>query len=304
MQSMEFSGVLAYPITPFRPGGELDLDSLERSVARLARSGVSGVVVLGTSGSFAYLSTEERAAVVKTAVGAAAGSQTPVGVGISAMTTRDVLAMAYAAENNGADGLVLNPLSYIPLVSEEIADQVETVASCVPLPLCLYNNPATTGFNYPVELAAELSWLDNVVAFKDTATSGRLFHSRQLLFAQLADPTTVHGASGDTLIVDDHPLAAWHTGLAALLAPEYVAFHRAVTEGEREQVQRWHDALRPLLQVLGHERPLSALYALAEVCGVRTGPPRRPLLPIPTASKRLLAGAVEQLRATVAYAGH
>ena len=302
MQSMEFSGVLAYPITPFRPGGDLDLDSLEHSVARLARSGVDGVVVLGTSGSFAYLDPQERSEVVKTAVSAAAGSQTPVGVGISAMTTRDVLTMAYAAENNGADGLVLNPLSYIPLVSQEIADQVETVASSAPLPLCLYNNPATTGFNYPVELAAELSWLDNVVAFKDTAPSGRLFHSRHLLFDQLADPATVHGASGDRLVVDTHPPVPWHTGMAALLAPAYVAFHRAVMDGDAEQTERWGSALRPLLQVMARERPLSALYALAEVCGVRTGPPRRPLLPVPTRSKRLLAAAVEQLRAA-AHAG-
>lgn len=294
---MEFSGVLAYPITPFRPGGELDLDSLERAVARLARSGVDGVVVLGTSGSFAYLDVQERSEVVRTAVTAAAGSQTPVGVGISAMTTRDVLAMAYDAENNGADGLVLNPLSYVPLVSQEIADQVETVASSVPLPLCLYNNPATTGFNYPVELAAELSWLDNVVAFKDTAPSGRLFHSRHLLFDQLADPTTVHGASGDRLIVDAHPAVPWHAGMAALLAPQYVAFHRAVADGDAEQTERWRTALRPLLQVMARQRPLSALYALAEVCGVRTGPPRRPLLPIPTRGKRELAEAVEQLRA-------
>ena len=41
------------------------------------------------------------------------------------------------------------------LRSPEIADQVETVASSVALPLCLDNNPSTTGFVYPVDLAAE-----------------------------------------------------------------------------------------------------------------------------------------------------
>ncbi|GAA4692357.1 dihydrodipicolinate synthase family protein [Kocuria gwangalliensis] len=304
MQSMTFSGVIAYPITPFLPGGGLDLESLELSVAKLARSGVDGVVVLGTSGSFAYLSAEERARVVKVAVDAASGSETPVGVGISAMTTREVMTMAYAAENNGADGLVLNPLSYIPLVSQEIADQVETVASSLSLPLCLYNNPETTGFNYPVELAAELSWLDNVVAFKDTVLSGRLFHSRQLLYAQRADPTTVHGISGDQIIVADYPMAAWHTGMAALLAPEFVAFHRAVIHHRSSEAALWSATLAPLMQLMGQERPLSVLYALAEVCGVRTGAPRRPLLPIPSRSKRMLADAVAQLRAASPHIAH
>ncbi|GAA2507864.1 dihydrodipicolinate synthase family protein [Kocuria salsicia] len=298
MLSMTFSGVTAYPVTPLHPGGALDLDSLECTVARLAHSGVSGIVVLGTSGLFAYLDAQERADVVRTAVRAASGSGVPVGVGISAITTREVLQLAYSAENNGADGLVLSPVSYIPLVSQEIADQVETVASAVSLPLCLYNNPSTTGFTYPVELAAELSWLDNVVAFKDTAASGRLFHSRQLLFAQQSEPGTVHGASRDQLIVDEHPDAAWHSGMAALLAPEFVAFHEAVTQGRTEDAAAWSRALRPLMQLMGHERPLSVLYALAEVCGVRTSAPRRPLLPIPSHSRDALATAVARLRET------
>ncbi|RKQ36453.1 dihydrodipicolinate synthase family protein [Kocuria tytonis] len=298
MLSMTFSGVIAYPVTPLLPGGGLDVESLERSVAQLARSGVDGIVVLGTSGLFAYLDAQERAEVVRTAVRAASGSGTPVGAGISALTTREVLQHAYSAENSGADGLVLSPMSYIPLVSQEIADQVETVASAVSLPLCLYNNPSTTGFTYPVELASELSWLDNVVAFKDTASSGRLFHSRQLLFAQQSEPGTVHGASRDQLIVDEYPTAAWHSGLAALLAPEFVAFHRAVADGRAEDASAWSAALRPLLQLMGHERPLSVLYALAEVCGVRTSAPRRPLLPIPSRGKRALADAVAQLRAS------
>ncbi|MDO4919719.1 dihydrodipicolinate synthase family protein [Kocuria sp.] len=299
MLSMTFSGVIAYPVTPLRPGGGLDLDSLERTVATLARSGVAGIVVLGTSGLFAYLDANERAEVVRTAVRAASGSGTPVGAGISAVTTREVLQLAYSAENNGADGLVLSPVSYIPLVSQEIADQVETVASAVSLPLCLYNNPSTTGFTYPVELAAELSWLDNVVAFKDTASSGRLFHSRQLLFAQQAEPGTAHGVSRDQLIVGEHPAAAWHSGMAALLAPEFVAFHDAVLHDRAEEVAAWSAALDPLVQLMGHERPLSVLYALAEVCGVRTSAPRRPLLPISSRGRRALAEAVERLRNTV-----
>ncbi|MDN5700524.1 MAG: dihydrodipicolinate synthase family protein, partial [Kocuria sp.] len=142
---------------------------------------------------------------------------------------------------------------------------------------------------------------DNVVAFKDTVATGRLFHSRQLLYSQRADPTTVRGVSGDQIIVSDYPMAPWHTGMAALLAPEFVAFHRAVVHHRTDEAALWSATLAPLMQLMGYERPLSALYALAEVCGVRTGAPRRPLLPIPTRSKRLLADAVEQLRAATPH---
>ncbi|GGG56891.1 dihydrodipicolinate synthase family protein [Kocuria dechangensis] len=296
MLSMTFTGLVAYPITPFQQGGRLDLESLERYVGRLARSGVDGVVVLGSSGSFAYLSGQERAEVVRVAVDAARGSGVPVGAGISAMTTREVLEMAYAAENSGADGLVLNPLSYIPLVSQEIADQVETVSAAVSLPVCVYNNPTTTGFTYPVELAAELSWLENVNAFKDTADSAEEFDRRRRRFAELAEPGTAHGVSGERLIHEAAPdAAAWHSGIAAVLPRQYAAFRQAVVDGDDRAVRTWRAALAPLMEILRQERPLSSLYALAEVCGVATTPPRRPLLPIPSPSRQRLAEAVEEL---------
>lgn len=296
MLSMTFTGLVAYPITPFQQGGRLDLESLERYVGRLARSGVDALVVLGSSGSFAYLSAAERAEVVRVAVEAARGSGVPVGAGISAMTTREVLEMAYAAENGGADGLVLNPLSYIPLVSEEIADQVETVSAAVSLPLCIYNNPTTTGFTYPVQLAAELSWLENVNAFKDTAGSAAEYAGRRTRFAELAEPGTAHGVSGERLLHEAAPDAAgWHSGIAAVLPRQYSAFRAAVVEGDERAVRTWQAALAPLMEILRQERPLSSLYALAEVCGVSTAPPRRPLLPIPSASRQRLAQAVEEL---------
>ena len=265
MFSMTFSGVIAYPVTPLLPGGGLDLDSLERSVAQLAHSGVSGIVVLGTSGLFAYLDPQERAQVVRTAVDAASGSGTPVGVGISAITTREVMQFAYSAENNGADGLVLSPVSYIPLVSQEIADQVETVASAVSLPLCLYNNPTTTGFTYPVELASELSWLDNVVAFKDTAASGRLFHSRQLLFAQQAEPGTVHGVSRG------RGVAQRHGGVARARVRGLPPRRRGGPRGRRRRLER-----RAASPHAPHESGTAPVGALRVGGGVRCAHERSP----------------------------
>lgn len=126
----------------------MDLPELARQVEILVGSGVDSICVLGTAGSFAYLSSEARH---RGAHGrqAAAGSGIPVGAGVSAMTTQDVLELAWDAESAGADGLVLNPLSYVALRSPEIADQVETVASSVALPLCLDNNPRPPASSTP-----------------------------------------------------------------------------------------------------------------------------------------------------------
>lgn len=300
MLSMRFSGLVAYPVTPFAPGGVLDLDALSQHIAVLAESGVDEICVLGTAGSFAYLSTAERGDVVRTAVSAAEGSGVPVGVGISALTTQQVLELGWDAENSGADALVVNPLSYVALRSPEIADQVETVASSVGLPLCLDNNPSTTGFVYPVDLAAELTQLENVVAFKDTADSVRALQNRRHLFDQLCEPGTSYGVASPQLIVDDaDPSMAWHTGLAAALPRECAAFRRAAVQQDEEALSRWQQAFAPLIEVLRWERPLSSIYALNDVCGMRTAAPRRPIHPVTSQSRQRITDAVQVVRAAL-----
>lgn len=297
MLSLSFSGLVAYPVTPFHPGGVVDLGALAQQVADLATADVDAICVLGTAGSFAYLSREERGDVLRTAVSAAHGSGVPVGVGVSALTTQEVLELAWDAENAGADGLVVNPLSYVALRSPEIADQVETVASSVSLPLCLDNNPATTGFVYPVDLAAELSQLENVVAFKDTADSVRALQNRKHLFEQLSQPGTTFAVSSPQLIIDDaDPTISWHTGLAAALPREFSAFRNAAVAGDDDAVARWRSALSPLIDVLRWERPLSSIYALNDVCGVHTAAPRRPIHPVTSQSRERIAEAVRGVR--------
>ncbi|MDO5617757.1 dihydrodipicolinate synthase family protein [Kocuria sp.] len=297
MLSMRFSGVVAYPVTPFAPGGVIDHTAFATQISTLAESGVDAISVLGTAGSFAYLTQEERGSVLRTAVEAASGSGVPVGVGISALTTQQVLELAWDAENAGADGLVVNPLSYVALRSPEIADQVETVASSVSLPMCLDNNPATTGFVYPVDLAAELTQLDNVVAFKDTADSPRALQNRRHLFDRLCDPGTTFAVASPQLILDDADASiAWHTGLAAALPREFAAFRAAAESGDREVVTRWQEALTPLIEVLRWERPLSSIYALNDVCGVHTAAPRRPIHPVTSQSRERIAEAVQVVR--------
>ena len=54
---------------------------------------------------------------------------------------------------------------------------------------------------------------------------------------------------------------------------------------------------QPLIEVLRWERPLSSLYALNDICGMRTAPPRRPLHPVGTPSRERIRSAVRDLRA-------
>ncbi|TDK28087.1 dihydrodipicolinate synthase family protein [Arthrobacter crusticola] len=300
---MTFAGLVAYPITPFTADGGVNTPELAALISSLAVSGVDTIAVLGSSGSFAFLSSAERDAVARTAVEAAAGA-VPVVVGISSVGTREVLAAARSAERAGASGLVLSPVSYVPLTEEEVSFQVRTVAESTDLPICLYNNPRTTQFSYGLELVAELLALPSVVAFKDTAADVASFRQRYDRLRSLTDATFSHGLSGDLLIASGELAAdAWHTGPAALLPAYYARFRAAVTAGDASGVAECRRVLLPVVQHVVNLRKISGLHLLARVCGIDAGDPRLPLLPVPGSEQRELARLVDVVEEALALSG-
>lgn len=295
---MVFNGLIAYPVTPFHENGEINLAELESLISRLASAGVDGITVLGSSGSFAYLSPAERSRVAAVAVDAAgsAGTGVPVMVGISSVGTREVLEAARDAERAGADGVVLSPVSYVPLDNDEVAAQTAAVCDVTSLPICLYNNPRTTQFAYGIELVAELLELPNVNAFKDTAADVEEFQARYARLRSLTTQQFSHGLSGDLLIASGEIAAdAWHCGPAALLPVMYADFRRAVLSGAATDIDASRKLLLPVIQAVLRLRKLSGLHSLAKACGIDAGDPRRPVLPVPGSEQRELARLVDVL---------
>ena len=281
-----FTGLLAYPITPLDDDGDLDLAALGRLVDAAVRAGVDGVVVLASSGDGRAFDEAERDRVVR-AAREAAGS-VPLHVAVSAPVTHQAVRNARAAERAGADGLVLAPFSYAPLVGDEVAGLVRAVAAASTLPLCFYNKPVQTGYDLTPELLVELAGTTAIRGVKDPAAlptrrGTRVEVLRDALGAagpDVAERVSV-GLSGDVALTSGAPLAdAWHTGLAALAPVEYVALRRARAAGAPGPTPEgaW---LHDLAVALGTVRPVAGLHALASLLGVRTGAPRGPWLPVP-----------------------
>lgn len=86
-----FTGLSAFPLTPLSHDA-VDEASFIRLVERLSEAKVDSITVLGSTGSYAYLSSDERCRVAQLA-GQHAG-ETPVIVGIGALRTSHVLTNA------------------------------------------------------------------------------------------------------------------------------------------------------------------------------------------------------------------
>ena len=158
-----FTGLSAFPLTPMNEQG-IKEQEFTQLVARLAQAQVDSIGVLGSTGSYAYLSVEERARVAKLSVESAAG--VPVVVGIGALRTRDVLANAEHAQQAGAGGLLLAPVSYQKLTDDDVFNLFSTVSRAISVPLCVYDNPGTTHFTFSDELHGRIAELPQVRSIK------------------------------------------------------------------------------------------------------------------------------------------
>jgi 4-hydroxy-tetrahydrodipicolinate synthase len=159
-----FTGLSAFPLTPLDATGAVDEPAFTRLVARLAAARVDSIGALGSTGSYAYLSREERARVARLAVDAAEG--VPVMVGIGAVRTEQVVAHAHDAQAAGAAAVMLAPVSYQALTEPEVLGLYADVTAELSVPLCVYDNPGTTHFAFSDDLHAQVAALPNVRAIK------------------------------------------------------------------------------------------------------------------------------------------
>src|SRR4051812_21296698 len=100
MQSIK--GLSAFPITPCRPDGRVDTDALQGLLERLVSAGVDSIGLLGSTGSYAYLTRSERRRAVEAAVACVTG-RVQLLVGVGALRTDEAVALTQDAKAAGAD---------------------------------------------------------------------------------------------------------------------------------------------------------------------------------------------------------
>lgn len=124
MTNKFFTGLSVFPLMPLH-NDCVDEQAFTNLIERLAASEVDSITALGSTGSYAFLTSEERDRVARLAV-EHAGS-TPVFVGVGGLRTSHVLAHIDAAERAGAAGVLVPPMTYQPLTDDDVFELYRTV---------------------------------------------------------------------------------------------------------------------------------------------------------------------------------
>ncbi len=150
-------GTLAAAVTPLRDGGAgVDTDAIGDLVDFYVRSGLDGILALGTTGEGILLSADERRGAAERFLSTAA-HRIPVIVHCGAQTTRDTIALAEHAARNGAAGVAVIPPPYFALDADSIWRHLDAAASaCAPTPFYVYEFAARSGYAVPIAVVERL----------------------------------------------------------------------------------------------------------------------------------------------------
>jgi len=168
-----WQGVFPAITTQMKQDESLDLEATAAHVEALIRSGISGIVLLGSLGENQTLEPEEKRLVIREMVKCVNG-RIPVLSGVAESTTAGAIRYARDCEAAGADGLMLMPaMCYKTPDPVETMAHLRSVAAGTGLPIMIYNNPISYGNDITPEMFAQLADVRNFVALKESSGNTR-----------------------------------------------------------------------------------------------------------------------------------
>lgn len=296
------SGLSAFPITPSDRDARVDTVALRRLISRLCAAQVDSIGLLGSTGTYMYLSRDERRRALAEALDETRG-RVPVVVGVGALRTDEAVRLAQDAKALGAAAGLLAAVSYTPLTDHEVFEHFSTVARESGLPIVIYDNPGTTHFRFTPTLVGRLAQVPGIVAIKNP-TDGS-----DVLQGHLADqrgrvPEGLSiGYSGDWNAAEAMIAGAdtWYSVLGGVLPDPCLKLVRATQRGDAEEARRIDAELTPFWELFRRYSSLRVVYALAELFDLCRSDPPRPVLPLSATAKAEVAAAFASLPSGAAH---
>lgn len=290
----ELSGVLTALATPFTADEAIDVTVLQRLIDRTIEGGVDGVVVGGSTGEFAALSSDERRQLVDAVVDHTAG-RVPVIAQTGATTTAEAIRLSRAAQRSGADVLMLVTPYYESLTEDETVAYIRDVAAAVDVPVMLYNIPAATGLNLGADTIGALARdVDNIRYVKDSSADWE--QALQLIHHHGGHIGTFIGWDAYVFSALIEGAAGVMAGTANVVPREIVAVHRLIASGDHAAALTAWNRVYPVIDAMLSAPFIPAVKAALRALGEPVGYPRRPTADVTPEVLARLEAALGTLR--------
>ena len=273
MKHVLFTGACTALVTPFL-NGEVNYPMMDQLLRRQIDAGIRAVVICGTTGESPTLSDSEKLELFRRAKKYAA-DRCLIIAGTGSNNTEHAVALSKAAEEAGADALLVVSPYYNKATPEGLVTHYSAVAASVHIPVILYNVPSRTGVDIPVNVYQCLAQIPNIAGVKEASTD-----ISKIAKIRAACPEHFAVWSGN----DDQAAAVISLGgsgvisvLSNLLPVETQALVQAALDGDFDTAADLQIKLLPLTETLFSEVNPIPIKAAMKLAGYDCGDCRLPL---------------------------
>lgn len=219
-----FKGTGVALITPFHEDYTIDFDSLKRLINHVISGGVDYMVVLGTTGESATLTSHEKKQVLKACLEFNDG-RVPVMLGIGGNNTQAILEEIEFTDFYGIAAILSVSPYYNKPSQAGIIAHYTAIADASPAPVVLYNIPGRTMSNMSASTTLSLSHHPNIIGMKEA--SGNLEQCMQIASSMPKDFLLL---SGDDLLTKAI-MSIGGSGVISVLANAFPETFKNLTHG-------------------------------------------------------------------------
>ena len=263
--------------TQFRDDQSLDLPATARHIETLLRTGVHGLIMLGTVGENGSLEYAEKLEVLRATL-QQVGRRVPVLTGVAECSTALACRFAADAAKAGVDGLMVLPAMIYKSDPRETISHFRAVARAADLPILVYNNPVSYGVDITPTMFVDLADEPKFVAIKESSENVRritdlknLCGERYRLFCGV-----------DDLVLESVLLGAigWVSGLVNAFPAENRLLWDLAVSGRYEEALRVYRWYAPLLHLDTHVKLVQYIKLAMAETGLGSEMVRPPRLPL------------------------
>ncbi|MHA6280167.1 4-hydroxy-tetrahydrodipicolinate synthase [Salinimicrobium sp. CAU 1759] len=272
----KFVGTGVALITPFKDDLSVDVEALKKLVNYQVENGIDYMVVLGTTGESATLTSQEKDLVIETIVSENNG-RLPLVLGIGGNNTAKVCHEVKNTDLSAFDAVLSVSPYYNKPSQEGIFQHYQAVAAASPKPIIMYNVPGRTGSNMLPETVKRLSQVDNIIGIKEAA--GDMVQAMKVIDAVPNDFLVI---SGDDMITLPMVLAGGHGVISVIAQGLPAQFSKMVKLGLEKKVDEayeLHYKVAPSIDLIFAEGNPVGIKALLEKKDIVKNNLRLPLVP-------------------------
>jgi 2-keto-3-deoxy-L-arabinonate dehydratase len=287
-----YEGIFPIAITPFDEHYEIDERSQLALINYLIDCGVHGLAIFGNASEGYALSESEKARLMPLIIREVRG-RVPVFVSTGHTGTHVAVQISKAAEDAGADGLMILPPYFLKPSAEDLFGYYKAISDAVSIPIMIQDAPLLTGVNIgAAQMARMAKECANVKLTKVEAppTAMKVTEVKQAC----GDSLVIFGGLNGHFFLEELQRGARGTMPGSDLMPMFVKVWNLYEAGNRQEARAEFNRHLPLIRFelqpgLGVSAMKHNLKAAGIINHVTVRPPTRSLDAI----------AVEELRQIV-----